>query len=109
MIIPNPIKSINTIDRMLASGDFFMLSRFEQNSLPRRRPVRFAKSSRYRSAIPARSKGVGWMEGRMDGWKEEWKNGRMEDWKGWKIGRVEGWNQRTYKLENGLKRLIESL
>jgi hypothetical protein len=45
----------------------------------------------------------------MEGRKEEWKNGRMEDWKGWKIGRVEGWNQRTYKLENGLKRLIESL
>ena len=25
MIIPNPIRSINTIDSMLASGDFFML------------------------------------------------------------------------------------
>jgi hypothetical protein len=40
---------MNTIDRMLASGDFFML-------LYRRlwpRPVRFAKSSRYRSAILA--------------------------------------------------------
>ena len=25
MIIPNPIRSIKTIDRILASGDFFML------------------------------------------------------------------------------------
>jgi hypothetical protein len=58
MIIPNPIKSINTIDRMLASGDFFMLSPFEQICLSHR-AVRFAKSFRYRSAIPAGSKIAG--------------------------------------------------
>jgi hypothetical protein len=27
MIIPNPIRSIKTIDSILASGDFFMLSK----------------------------------------------------------------------------------
>src|SRR6516162_6877612 len=53
MIIPKPIRSIKTIERMLASGDFFMRS---GQSWRITRVVRFEKSSRYRSAIPTGSK-----------------------------------------------------
>ena len=68
MIIPKPIRSIKTIERMLASGDFFMSVPCPRNKHVfrpavavsvgcfSRRVARFEKSSRYRSAIPTGSK-----------------------------------------------------